>query len=364
MKYTTLILTLCIVLCACNESKQDYTNVKTSTVDYANCKIKSLDEIPLDILGEKRFILLDNNNPDCFLSFISKVVTNNNYIFTLDPNLYKIAVFDNKGKAITTIGKRGQGPEEYLSITDFSIDNAGNIFFIDGVLDELFIFDHQFRFRERKKLPFEADILHILDNGNILWGLSSWNEKECKGMKTALTDEHLNIIHSTIQYDEYFDPSYMISWYKFIETEDHLIYNQPIDNNIYLFNKNGELKEIINMNFGDANVPNKYKKEIERNWDEFKNYCLLQHYTVVTENIIAGALKKRQKTIPYIYDRKNNISYEGKGHARTIYSIATGYNNFKWITYLDNTDYNMNLPDSIRNYLNDEGMVLCFQNLK
>lgn len=150
MKYTTLILTLCIVLCACNESKQDYTNVKTSTVDYANCKIKSLDEIPLDILGEKRFVLLDNNNPDCFLSFISKVVTNNNYIFTLDPNLYKIAVFDNKGKAITTIGKRGQGPEEYLSITDFSIDNAGNIFFIDGVLDELFIFDHQFRFRERK----------------------------------------------------------------------------------------------------------------------------------------------------------------------------------------------------------------------
>ena len=183
-------------------------------------------------------------------------------------------------------------------------------------------------------------------------------------MKTALTDEHLNIIHSAIQYDEYFDPSYMISWYKFIETEEHLIYNQPIDNNIYLFNKNGEFKEIINMNFGDANVSNEHKLEIERNWNEFKDYCLLQHYTVVTENIIAGALKKYQKTVPFIYDRKNNISYEGKGHDRTIYSVATGYNNSQWITYIENCDNNTEYPDSVNNHLNKEGMVLCFQSLK
>ena len=245
MKYISLLLIVCIAFCSCKESKQNYTNIKTSTINYVNCNIKPLDEIPLELLGEKEYVLLDNN-PDCFLNFISKVITNNNYIFILDPNLYKIAVFDNKGKAITTIGKRGQGPEEYLSITDFSIDNTGNIYFIDGVLDELFIFDRNFKFKERKKLPFEADILHVLDNGNILWGLCSWNEKACKGMKTALTDEHLNIIHSAIKYDEYFDPSYMISWYKFIETEKHLIYNQPIDNNIYLFNKDGEFKEIIN----------------------------------------------------------------------------------------------------------------------
>ena len=87
-----------------------------------------MDEIPPELLGEKKYVLLDNNTPDCFLNFISKVITNNNYIFILDPNLYKIAVFDNKGKAITTIGKRGQGPEEYLSITDFSIDNTGNMY--------------------------------------------------------------------------------------------------------------------------------------------------------------------------------------------------------------------------------------------
>lgn len=364
MKYTSLLLIICIALCSCKESKQDYTNIKTSTINYVNCNIKPLDEIPLELLGEKEYVLLDNNNPDCFLNFISKVITNNNYIFILDPNLYKIAVFDNKGKAITTIGKRGQGPEEYLSITDFSIDNAGNIYFIDGVLDELFIFDHEFKFKTRKKLPFEVDILHILDNGNILWGLCSWNEKECKGMKTALTDEHLNIIHSAIHYDEYFDPSYMISWYKFIETEEHLIYNQPIDNNIYLFNKDGEFKEIINMNFGDANVPNEHKTEIERNWNKFKDYCLLQHYTVVTENIIAGAFKKRQKTVPFIYDRKNNISYEGEGHNRTIYSVATGYNNSQWITYIENSDKNTEYPDSVNNHIEKEGMVLCFQHLE
>lgn len=165
----TLLLLLCIGLFACNRTN---THQDKNFIDYENCIKKPMDEIPPELLGEKKYVLLDNN-PDCFLNFISKVITNNNYIFILDPNLYKIAVFDNKGKAITTIGKRGQGPEEYLSITDFSIDNTGNIYFIDGVLDELFIFDRNFKFKERKKLPFEAGILHVLDNGNILWGLCS-----------------------------------------------------------------------------------------------------------------------------------------------------------------------------------------------
>ena len=50
-----MAIIICIALCSCKESKQDYTNIKTSTINYVNCNIKPLDEIPLELLGEKEY---------------------------------------------------------------------------------------------------------------------------------------------------------------------------------------------------------------------------------------------------------------------------------------------------------------------
>lgn len=357
------LLFISITLFSCDEHfKQE--NFNETVLEYEEFILKAIDDIPTSILSSKEYVLLENNNIDCFTNLISKVVFSKNRIYILDPTLYKIVVFDKQGKGIGTVGRRGEGPEEYLSISDFALDKNGDIYFIDGVLDKLFIFDSDLKFKEKRNLPFEADILHILDNGNILWGLCSWNEKACKGMKIARTDSQLNIIDSAIEYDDYCDHGYMISWYKFIETDKHLVYNHPIDNHIYLFDKEGNWVETICVDFGDMNVPDEHRKNIEVNLDSFKQYCLLQHYSVVTDRIVAGALKKRQKTVPFIYDKATNICYEGVSSEKLAYTLATGYNSSKWITYLEDIDETSVLPDSVVNHINNEGMVLCLQDLK
>lgn len=364
MKRYAVVFLLVSILSSCvkQESRSNYDII---LIDYANSIKKELSEIPDSLLGEKKYVLLDNNNTDCFTSMITKVIVKNNRIYILDPKLLKIVVFDKNGNGIGQVGERGQGANEYLNISDFCLSDNGDIYFIDGVLDKLFVFDKELHFKDSKKLPFEAEILHILDNGNILWGLCSWNEKECRGMKVALTDQNLNVINDEIEYDEYVDHSYQISFNKFIETDNHLIYNQPIDNHVYLFDREGKLEQIMMVDFGDANVPDKEKKNVEKHLKEFEQYCMLKSFVVVTDRIVAGQLRKYGKTVPFIYDRKGNISYEGIPSELPTYTTGTGYNDSNWITYMESTDKKKPyLPDSVNNHLNNEGMVLCFQTMK
>lgn len=355
----TILFFILLAICffSCSEKKSD-----GNFVDYTSAVKKPLSEIPSALLGEKEYILLDNSNEDCLLMKVDKMMEADGRIYVLDgyPRAPRIVAFDKQGKAIAPVGKWGQGPEEYLNIADFCIDKNGDIYFIDGRQDKLFVFDRDFKFKERRDLPFEADCMHLLDNGEILWGLCSWNNKACKGMKVARTDKQFHVLDSLMEYGEFFDPSMIIAEYKFIETDKYIVYNQSIDNRIHLFDKAGRLQETITMDFGNENVPDEYKKNIEQHWNDFKGLTSLANFVVVTDEVIAGNLVKHQKTIPFIYDRKHHISYEGApGNP-----VACEYQQGKWMTYLESPEGLEDLPDSVLVHLENEGAVACLQELK
>ena len=115
------------------------------------------------------------------------------------------------------------------------------------------------------KLPFIFEIIQCLDNGNFIFGLSSWNDGINKGDKIVITDQNFNVLQSYLKYDEFIDETYWISDYRFLQTDSHVIYNRPIDNNVYLFSLDGVLQKIYRFDFGRNNVPNDDKKDVEAN---------------------------------------------------------------------------------------------------
>lgn len=191
-------------------------------------------------------------------------------------------------------GRRGQGPDEYLDIADFDVTSDGSVYFIDGRLDKLFCFNDQLEFCKAYSLPFEADIISVLDEG-FLFGLSSWNKGFGENNKIMRTDMELNVLNTCLEYDENTDPSFWISSYSFVCTPDFISYNQPIDNCIYLFDYKGNIQECIDFDFASENVPNEVKKNVEKYWDSFGDYCMLKNYTVVTKRVIAGSFLKTEK---------------------------------------------------------------------
>lgn len=86
-------------------------------------------------MSKKRYIKLDPNERYLF-GGADKVLFRDN-IYILDKRQKKMVVFDQEGNGVNILHRVGQGPEEYIQITDFSVDTKGNIFMVDGVSDKL-----------------------------------------------------------------------------------------------------------------------------------------------------------------------------------------------------------------------------------
>jgi hypothetical protein len=345
-------------------------NIETETVDFQSFK-KTEGIIPENIIKNKKYILLDSSSDNILFKGIDKIFIRNNRVYILDKRLKKLIVFDIEGRGIGRVGQIGQGPEEYLQISDFDVNENGDIYFIDGTgggSDRLFVFNKNLQFVFKKDMPFEADIVHCLPNGKLLFGLSTWNKGENENMRFAITGADMKTEQSLIEYDEYFDDAYWISGYTFVETESGILYNKPIDNYVYQFSRAGSLDKAYYFDFGSKNVPDDDKKDIEGNRAKYENYCCLKNFTVINDNYILGTLWDKLKTKPFIIVRKDRELYIGEEVASGDLSWITGFYDNKFISYIYPGKYeniqNMDLPDSVKQYVEDENFVLCINELK
>lgn len=359
-----ILLLAALAFYSCSQPKNGH-EVASETIDFYGTEMLSLDnDCQSDILHEKQYVLLNDTNQDCMIGSVDKIIMKHGNFYILDRRKKRLCAFKSSGKAVGCVGNIGQGPKEYIDITDFDVDSKGNVVFIDGRLDKLFIFSSDLEFVKALPMPFEADIVQTLDSG-YLFGLSSWNEKECKGSKVVCTDENLKVKSKYLDYDEYIDPNFWISFYQFVETDSCYVYNQPIDNNIHLFNKDGSYKECIKMNFGDKNVIDEDKKDIERNLANFSNYTLLRDFIFVTGRYIGGFLWQNKIHKAFITDTKSNKTYISSDLLDSDLSHLAGYCDDAIISYVSlASDKIDNLPDSVITHVNNEGIALCLQKLK
>ncbi len=358
-KYLLLSL-LFLVGCQTGKESRDLGEVR---IDYQEAKVKPFEDLLCEKPIQEEYVLLRSKSSATDFSIPKKVLIQDGKIFILDGVRFKkLVVFSIDGEGLAQVGMRGEGPREYLSISDFDVADDGKIYFIDGQLDKLFCFNEDFSFVYSKKLPFEADILKAV-SGGFLFGLSSWNTGECEGAKIIRTDWELNVQETFFKYNEYTDPSFWISSYTFTRTKEAIVYNQTIDNHIYLFDFDGNYIESINMDFGSRNVPNEAKKEIESKLEDYEEYDLLKNYVAVTDNYIIGALWKSRKTVPFVYDRQTNTSYLCAEQEEYASPVLIGYSDTLSIAYYEPTmDISM-LPDSVQSFLEQEDFVLCLRNI-
>lgn len=363
-----ILLLFCLLLCyACSQTENMQENVKIRHINYSDASKKELSAIPDSILKNPHYILVKEKSKDFLCQQFSKVKCYANKYYILDITLKKLIVCDSNGNLINKIGVRGNGPEEYLSIIDFDIDSKGFIYCIDGQLDKLFIYNPNYTIKDVLKLPFEADAIQMMDNGDILFGLSSWNTQKGEGFKIMLTDNKLKTKHVFLPYDEYKDDNYWISTYSFTKHGKAIAYNQPIDNNVYMIpSENMDSIQSYLFDFGSRNVVNEYKKNIERNLKEFEHYTLLKSPVVATPDYIAGTLLDGRKTKFFIFDIKNNISYEGEETEEYDNSQLVGYSEPYIISVIEpmiELPKGCTYPDSVKNHLLHEGRVITLRQL-
>lgn len=359
MKLSLFLFLFCICTACSRKSGNVEVGVPVHDVDYLSLSKSSLDSYLLSKRGN--YILLKDSGGKASFGRTDKVRIINDYIYILDERLRTLAVYDTGGQFVTIVGKRGQGPSEFVNISDFDVDSLGNICILDGRLDKVLFYNMNFQFSYEKKLLFEADILQFLDGKHLMFGLSSWNKREKEGSKIVVTDMNLDIINSYFQYDKYVDPAFWISGYQFAKSKYNIAYNQTISNDISVFDHAGQLKELIRFDFGDKNVPNESKIDIESNLNDFDDYCVIKKIYTVTDDYIVGTIWESRNTKMFVIDRNLKTLYIGGKVSDLDRNFICGVCEQGFINNIVEPDENY--PDSVNKHLELEGAVLKIQSI-
>lgn len=353
------IVVASVIFMACTHDVENET-VPIEVVNWGSVKKADAEELFCDTLTD--YILLKNTNQNQLFGRIDKIKLCNDRIYISDNRMRALVVYDKNGTGIAKVGTVGQGPKEFLSITDFDVDSLGNIYVLDGRLDKLLVYDDNFVCIKEKKLPFEADILKTLGNSQILFGLSSWNKGKAEGKKIVVTDETLEVCHEYFKYTDAVDPAYWISGYCFGESDTHIAYNQTVCNDVYLFDKTGDLEKIFSFDFGEENVLDADKTDIERKLPNYDKYIMLKKILAVTDKYIIGFLWEHRKTRMFMFDYVSSICYLGKEFSDYDRRPGCGFYEDGIISYMDSE--NELCPDTVNAHLRNEGFVLKIQSVK
>ena len=368
-KHISKFFSLIFACLSCNTANlQQELGVETEIVDFSRLKKVETDYFPDNLINSISYVILDDSLDDYHFRDIDILKTTDNRIYILDAMLRKLVVFNSDGLGIGKVGSIGQGPEEYLRIHDFCLDDAENIYFRDGTggNDRLFVFDKELNFVSVRRMPFNVSFFQRLSNNKFLFALHSWNKGDNASAKIAITNNEFKTEKTYMQYDKYFDENRFFGYYTFAVFKDKILYNQPINNFVYEFSTEGEVLKAYYFDFGNRNVPNEDKIDVTANWDNFQRYTFIRKIALINDKFIAGQLLDERKVKAFIVDRTENTVY-------VFDRRENGFFDFLW--YNDNrlvsciypgfeTANNFDLPQEVIEHLEAENFVLCMYELK
>lgn len=135
MKLFVLLFLMSMVCVSCTQQVAKYkaVDISTSEVIYSDAveRIK-IDETKIrsvnitDKLDSVRYIPLETNSQS-IMGSISKIIYHKGYFYILDSqSTNSIFIFNNEGRFVEKISRKGRGPGEYSKISDFCIDRTND----------------------------------------------------------------------------------------------------------------------------------------------------------------------------------------------------------------------------------------------
>ncbi|MDR0835377.1 MAG: 6-bladed beta-propeller, partial [Tannerella sp.] len=115
------------VLCiSCNKQTSD------STIPIIPVDVEANDQCPLsEVADEIKAIELEMTD-ESIIGWVKRVLYLKDYIIVSEGKQEKILLFDKTGKFIRVIGNKGQGPEEYLYLTDIAFNDQEQCLYVSG----------------------------------------------------------------------------------------------------------------------------------------------------------------------------------------------------------------------------------------
>jgi len=130
---------------------------------------KNIETVNLSRIGKELSYLPLETSPQCLIQEIDKILFSKSFIFVNDTR-NRLLQFDKNGKFLRQIGSLGRGPEEYLFVYDFCLNEETNEIYIFS-LDKMLVFSFEGIFKKTNKLSFRIADAIILDKNRLMFHL-------------------------------------------------------------------------------------------------------------------------------------------------------------------------------------------------
>lgn len=343
--YILPVLAMCIAGC----SRAIDTAVQ-ETIPFSRMTVKEYDDMPAGLLSQAKYIILKPHAQEDMFKEIDKIVYSSGKLYILDWFSRKIVVLDETGNPVSVLAKSGRGPGEYLQITDFDVDDSGNILVVDGRKDQILKYSPDMKVIGSRKLPFEVESIKSCSPATFHFGLSPWDTSRYKDRSIVTVDTSLSVIQPGPARDRLADPDYSFPSAGFTDARETVLYHRPINDNVYRLSPSGKVEKVYTFDFGNKAVPDQMKTDIERYREEFDRYNTLVKSVYIDSTVVAGSLMQGRVIRDFIIDRIDGKVYmqESPYESLQVVGISGGFIVYR-ILYGEDIPENIYPEDVIRN---------------
>lgn len=303
MKQFVFILLLFVLFIGCNNKQ----GVDTGTVNILDFEPHDDESINLSQLSSSFEIVPLETSEDCLLGENTRIKICQNTIFILTQN--SVLLFDTKGKYVSKIDKKGLGPDEYTSITDFDIKSDGNIIIYSRDQKTLFEYDHSATLVSKTDLDFFASNIKLIDDTNIVFLLGNeiTGSFDHKFVVMNLSDKS---IEQYFPIDRHKAKYLHIIPYIVTSSYNDMLYFFECSNDIVYSIINNQVKEHYRVNFDGKNIPCGF---YEQDFSNVMDYAMaLMQHGGYAEGILGFFETDNNYFVEYNYKKKCHFAVHNK----------------------------------------------------
>lgn len=301
-----ICLLMIILLGGCSQHRS-HSNISVIKADITNLSNVSL----MDIVDSISLVNLETTD-SCLVSNVSKIIKKENQLYLFDQRQQTLFCFGTNGNFEFKISDRGQGPDEYQYIEDFTISDAGIIYLLEP-WGNVFCYNNKGEFQERIKLSTD---------------LKSYNEVFVTDSSLVFFSIWGDVLIQSLKNDEKNVYELAPSMNVFSQLKRSSVYNDKV-RTVTLFD--GKVKELSNKgvvdcyawDFGEANNDNKNiddltKELINERYSNNKNVSMLDYigegkclnqfvyYAFENTRYKIALMEYRDDFLHVFYDKKEN----------------------------------------------------------
>ena len=269
-KYITIICFLLIILFSCKN--ENVINIELAKENiFINPMSVSKDRINYSDWFEKIDYITLPTDSNFLIGSIDKLLVTDDYLFVMDQKISRsVSSIDRNGNVKLSLSKTGNGPGEYMLMTDISFDSKQEEVLIHcKVKQKILYYDLDGNFLREQKIPYRVRKIYPISDNTFAFYCEYYDNPKLHKLSNSPNLLLANLAPpSIIEKTAYFEPpiDQSVVWNancQFSFWGDTLSIKPDHHNTIYHITKDG-IYPVYTLDFGSYNIDSKYWNQVKQ----------------------------------------------------------------------------------------------------